>query len=145
MEHLPDYAGLFAAAFLAATVLPFQSEVVLFGLLVSQHYLWWLLVVVASAGNILGSAANWFVGRGLVHFEGRRWFPVRRETLARAEGWYRRYGRWSLLLSWLPFIGDPLTVVAGVLREPFPVFIAIVAVAKTARYFAVVAISFGWF
>jgi membrane protein YqaA with SNARE-associated domain len=70
---------------------------------------------------------------------------VRRETIARAEKWYHRYGRWSLLLSWLPFIGDPLTIVAGVLREPFSVFFALVALAKTARYFAVAAITFGWF
>jgi membrane protein YqaA with SNARE-associated domain len=145
VNHLPDYAGLFAAAFLSATVLPFQSEVVLFGLLVSQHYTWWLLVLVASVGNSLGSAANWLLGLLLTRFEDRPWFPVKRETIKRAEDWYHRYGRWSLLLSWLPFIGDPLTIVAGVLREPFPVFIAIVFIAKTARYFAVVAITFGRF
>jgi membrane protein YqaA with SNARE-associated domain len=70
---------------------------------------------------------------------------VKRDQIARAEHWYRAYGRWSLLLSWLPFIGDPLTVVAGVLREPFRVFLALVAAAKTARHFAVTAIAFGWF
>lgn len=145
MNHLLEYSGLFAAAFLSATVLPFQSEVVLFGLLVSEHYTWWLLVFVASVGNTLGSAANWLLGRLLAHFEDRTWFPVKREKIKRAEDWYHRYGRWSLLLSWLPFIGDPLTIVAGVLREPFPVFLAIVAVAKTARYFAVAAMTFGWF
>ena len=122
MEHLAQYAGLFAAAFLSATVLPFQSEVVLFGLLLTEHYRWWLLVVVASAGNTLGSVVNWVLGRFIAHFEDRPWFPVNRARVARAEAWYHRYGRWSLLLSWLPFIGDPLTIVAGVLREPFPVF-----------------------
>ena len=145
MEHVAEYAGLFAAAFLSATVLPFQSEVVLFGLLLTEHDQWWLLVLVASVGNTLGSAVNWLLGRFIAQLEDRRWFPVRRETVAKAEKWYRRYGRWSLLLSWLPFIGDPLTVVAGVLREPFPVFLALVALAKTARYFAVAAITFGWF
>jgi membrane protein YqaA with SNARE-associated domain len=84
-------------------------------------------------------------GRFIAHFEGRRWFPVKREAIARAEGWYHRYGRWSLLLSWAPIIGDPLTIVAGVLREPFPVFLALVAVAKVARYVAVAAIQQGWF
>jgi membrane protein YqaA with SNARE-associated domain len=133
LNHILEYAGLFAAAFLSATVLPFQSEVVLFGLLV------------ASVGNTLGSAANWVLGRLLAQFEDRRWFPVKRETIKRAEQWYHRYGRWSLLLSWLPFIGDPVTIVAGVLREPFLIFVAIVAVAKTARYFAVAAMTFGWF
>ena len=145
MEHVAEYAGLFAAAFLSATILPFQSEVILFGLLLSDHYQWWLLIVVASVGNTLGSAANWLLGRLLAQFEHRSWFPVKRGTIARAEKWYHRYGRWSLLLSWLPFIGDPLTIVAGVLREPFPVFLALVALAKTARYFAVAAITLGWF
>jgi membrane protein YqaA with SNARE-associated domain len=145
MQHLAEYAGLFAAALLSATVLPFQSEVVLFGLLLTEHYSWWMLVLVASVGNTLGSAANWLLGRLLALFEDRPWFPVRRETVARAEKWYHRYGRWSLLLSWLPFVGDPLTIVAGVLREPFPVFLILVALAKTARYFAVAAITFGWF
>jgi membrane protein YqaA with SNARE-associated domain len=144
MGHLAEYAGLFLAAFLAATVLPFQSEVVLFALLLTEHYPWWLLVIIASVGNTLGSAANWLLGRLLARFEERRWFPVKRETIARAENWYHRYGRWSLLLSWMPFIGDPLTIAAGVLREPFPVFVILVAIAKTARYLAVVAISFGW-
>jgi membrane protein YqaA with SNARE-associated domain len=145
MGHIAEYAGLFAAAFLSATVLPFQSEVVLFGLLLTEHYRWWLLVLVASIGNTLGSAVNWLLGRLLAQFEDRPWFPVKRETIMRAEKWYHRYGRWSLLLSWLPFIGDPLTVVAGVLREPLPVFLVLVALAKTARYFAVAAIAFGWF
>jgi membrane protein YqaA with SNARE-associated domain len=142
--HLATYAGLFAAALAAATVLPVQSEVVLIPLLLAQHHPAWLLVLVASLGNTLGSAVNWALGRLLARFEHRRWFPVRRQTIARAEAWYHRYGRWSLLLSWLPVIGDPLTIVAGVLREPFPVFLLLVAIAKTARYVAVVAITQGW-
>ena len=144
MAHLAVYAGLFAAALAAATVLPVQSEVVLIPLLLGQHYPPWLLVLVASLGNTLGSAVNWALERLLARFEHQRWFPVRRQTIARAEAWYHRYGRWSLLLSWLPVIGDPLTIVAGVLREPLPVFLLLVAIAKTARYLAVVAITQGW-
>jgi membrane protein YqaA with SNARE-associated domain len=144
MTHLPDYLGLFTAAFLAATVLPFQSEVVLFGMLLAEHYQWLMLVLVASLGNILGSVVNWGLGWSLTHFEDRPWFPVKRAKMARAEKWYHRYGRWTLLLSWLPFIGDPLTVVAGILREPLPIFLLLVSVAKIARYFAVAAISYGW-
>src|SRR5918993_521253 len=144
MQHFPEYLGLFTAALLSATVFPFQSEVVLFGMLLAEHYQWVLLVAVASAGNTLGSVINWFLGRFVAHFEDRRWFPVEREKMARAEGWYHQYGRWSLLLSWVPIIGDPLTIVAGILREPFPVFLALVAVAKTARYIAVAAITLGW-
>ena len=144
MTHLPEYFGLFGAAFLSATVFPFQSEVILFGMLMAEHYSLWLLVLAASIGNILGSCVNWLLGRFIAHFEGQRWFPLSRSQAAKAEAWYHRYGRWSLLLSWLPIIGDPLTIVAGVLREPFPVFLALVAVAKTARYVAVSAMTLGW-
>ncbi len=144
MPHLPEYLGLFTASFLAATVLPAQSEVLLFGMLLTEHYHWLVLVLVASVSNILGSMVNWGLGRSLAHFEDRPWFPVKREKMARAESWYHRYGRWNLLLSWLPFIGDPLTVVAGILREPPLVFLLLVSVAKVARYFAVAALSLGW-
>jgi len=144
MPHLAEYAGLFAAAFLSATIFPFQSEAVLFAMLVVEHCPWWLLILVASVGNILGSIVNWFLGRFFAHFEGRRWFPVKRAQMARAEAWYHRYGRWTLLLSWLPVIGDPLTIVAGVLREPLRVFVPLVALAKTGRYLAVGALSLGW-
>jgi membrane protein YqaA with SNARE-associated domain len=144
MVHLPDYLGLFGAALLSATVFPFQSEVVLLTMLLAEHYQVWLLVLAASLGNILGSCVNWFLGRFIAHFEGRRWFPVTRSQVAKAEGWYRRYGRWSLLLSWVPIIGDPLTIVAGVLREPLPVFIALIVAAKTTRYLAVTGLTLGW-
>ena len=145
MGHFAEYAGLFAASLLAATVLPAQSEVLLFAMLLTHHYQTWALVLVASVGNILGSVVNWLLGRLLARFESRTWFPIKRVTIARAEIWYHRYGRWSLLLSWAPIIGDPLTVVAGVLREPFPVFLALVTVAKVTRYVAVAAIQQGWF
>ncbi len=145
MSHFLEYAGLFWASLLAATVLPFQSEVVLFGMLLTDHYRWWLLVLVASGGNIIGSVVNYLLGRGLAAFEDRPWFPLRRASIARAEAWYHAYGRWSLLLSWVPLIGDPLTIVAGVLRESFAVFLLLVAIAKLSRYIAVAAISYGWF
>jgi membrane protein YqaA with SNARE-associated domain len=144
MQHLPEYLGLFTASFLAATVLPFQSEVLLFGMLLAEHYQWLALVLVASFGNILGSVVNWGLGRSLAHFEDRPWFPVKREKMARVERWYHQYGKWTLLLAWLPFIGDPLTIMAGILREPLPIFLLLVSVAKIARYFAVAAISYGW-
>jgi membrane protein YqaA with SNARE-associated domain len=131
------YAGLFLAAFLAATLLPAQSEAVLVGLLLAGHPPGWLLLV-ASAGNVLGSLLNWWLGRGIVHYRDRRWFPVKPEALDRAQGWYRRYGRWSLLLSWMPVIGDPLTLAAGVMREPLRVFLPLVAVAKAGRYLVLV-------
>ena len=144
MEHWLEYFGLSGAAFLSATVFPFQSEVVLFGMLMAEHYQVWLLVLAASIGNIAGSCVNWYLGRFIAYFEDRPWLPLTKKQVAKAEGWYHRYGRWSLLLSWVPIIGDPLTIVAGVLREPLPVFIALVVVAKTARYLAVTGLTLGW-
>ena len=145
MSHLAQYAGLFFAALLSATILPFQSEVVLFGMLLTHHYSAVALVLVASLGNILGSCLNWLMGRFLARFEDRPWFPLRRDKIEKAEGWYHRYGRWTLLLSWVPVIGDPLTIVAGVLREPFPVFLVLVSIAKIGRFLAVAGIAKEWF
>lgn len=143
MAELGIYSGLFLIAFLAATVLPAQSEVGLAGLLLSGDHPAVALVAVASAGNTLGALVNWYLGRGIERFSGRKWFPVTPERLQRATRWYRRYGRWSLLLSWAPIVGDPLTVVAGVLREPLASFLLLVAVAKTGRYVAVAALALG--
>ena len=138
------YSGLFATAFAAATVLPLQSEAVLAGLLFMDTYPVAALVTVATIGNILGSVVNWMIGRGIERFRTRKWFPVDPARLDRATDWYQRYGKWSLLLSWLPVVGDPLTVVAGVLREPLWSFVAIVAVAKLSRYLVIAAVVLNW-
>ena len=139
MGSLAVYAGLFGTAFLAATIFPAQSEAVLAALLLSGDYPAAWLIAVASVGNVLGAAVNWALGRGIERFKEKRWFPAKGQALVRAQSWYRRYGRWSLLLSWVPFVGDPLTVVAGVMREPFLVLLALVAVAKTGRYIGLAA------
>ncbi|KAA6178935.1 YqaA family protein, partial [Pseudomonas veronii] len=131
---LVGYLGLFVAAFGAATLLPLQSEAVLVGLLLSGQYsLWWLLGI-ATLGNVLGSLVNWLLGRWVDHFKARRWFPVSARQLDKARGHYARWGHWTLLLSWVPIIGDPLTLVAGVMREPLWRFLLMVSIAKTARY-----------
>ena len=142
MSDLAVYTGLFLAAFVAATVLPMQSETALVGLLMSG-YSPWLLLAVASIGNVLGSAINWLLGRGIERFRDRRWFPANDAALERAQRWYRRYGKWSLLMSWAPVVGDPLTVVAGVMREPFAVFLLLVIIAKVARYAVLTAATLG--
>lgn len=134
VTEVASLAGLFAAALLAATIVPAQSEALLVALILAGDIAPWLLVAVASVGNVLGSVINWVLGRGLERFKDRRWFPVSPGALARAEGWYRRWGRWSLLLAWVPVIGDPLTVVAGTLREPLRTFVPLVAAGKVARY-----------
>lgn len=131
---MTSYLTLFAASFAAATVLPMQSEAVLSGMLVADAGVPWMLVAVASAGNVLGAVVNWLLGWEIERFRDRKWFPVKPETLERAKRWYGRYGLWTLLLSWAPFIGDAFTVVAGVMKVRLPVFVAIVGIAKTARY-----------
>lgn len=143
MEGLFSLLGLFAVAFVAATILPAQSEAALVGLLVVGKQSPVLLVIVATTGNVLGSVTNWLLGRWVEHFRQRRWFPVGERSLDRATGWYRRWGRWSLLLSWAPFVGDALTVAAGVLREPFWSFLLLVTIAKAGRYIVLAAITLG--
>jgi membrane protein YqaA with SNARE-associated domain len=138
-------AGLFLAALGAASILPMQSEPVLVALLLLAEQPAWLLVLVASVGNTLGSCLNWLLGRWIEHYRDRRWFPVKPAQLDKAEAWYRRWGKWSLLLSWAPIVGDPLTVIAGVLREPFWVFLVLVAIAKTGRYVALALVTLGLF
>jgi len=143
MADLAVYAGLFLTAFVAATILPMQSEAALVGLLLLDAQPAWLLVTVASVGNVLGSVVNWLLGRFIERYRDKRWFPAKPAALDRAGAWYRRYGKWSLLLSWMPIIGDPLTVAAGVLREPFPVFLLLVAIAKIGRYLVLAIATLG--
>ncbi|MDM9626598.1 YqaA family protein [Rhizobium sp. S152] len=143
MTTLAAYAGLFAISLIAATILPAQSEAGLVALILSGQYSTLLLVAVASVGNVLGSLINWLLGIGIERFRDRRWFPVGEAALDRAQRWYRRYGKWSLLASWLPVVGDPITVVAGVMREPLPVFLLLVTIAKTARYAILAVITLG--
>jgi membrane protein YqaA with SNARE-associated domain len=144
MDDLVALAGLFAIAFVAATILPAQSEAALVGLQLASYPVV-LLVIVASLGNTFGAVVNWALGRGIEQFRHRRWFPASPAALDRATAWYRRWGRWSLLLSWAPIGGDALTVAAGVLREPLWSFVLLVAIAKTGRYIALSAATAGLF
>lgn len=138
------YIGLFTSALIAATILPMQSEAVLVGLLKAGKSSAVVLLIVATVGNVLGSVINWCLGRFLLRWRDRRWFPASERQLARAEGWYRRYGRWSLLGSWLPVVGDPLTIMAGILREPLVPFLILVTIAKGARYLVLASITLAW-
>lgn len=135
------YGGLFLSAFLAATLVPLSSEAVLAVLSGAQGLDLVTLVLVATAGNTLGAAVNWALGRYCLHWRDRRWFPIGRARLDAATGWFRRYGAWSLLLAWLPVVGDPLTFAAGLLGVRFPLFLGLVAVGKGARYAAVAGLA----
>jgi len=128
------YVSLFFSALIAATVFPAQSEMVLVYLVQQAAHPVWALVVVASIGNVLGSLINYALGYSVHRFKDRRWFPASPKQMDRAQAFYAKWGRYSLLASWVPIIGDPITVVAGVLRYRFLVFLILVAIAKSGRY-----------
>jgi membrane protein YqaA with SNARE-associated domain len=140
--ELPIYLGLFASAVTSATLLPGTSEILMLGLM-AQDFGPVPLWLVATAGNVAGSAFNWWLGRSALRFRDRRWFPVGPEALGRAQGWYRRWGQPSLLLAWLPGVGDAFTVAAGVMRVPLATFLAMVTTAKGGRYAAVLGAGHG--
>ena len=138
---MPELVILFASAFLAATILPFPSEVTLAGLLYAGRSEAATLWLVATVGNTLGSMVNWALGRLALRFEHHPRFPVRRNRLVRAQNWFNRFGVWTLLLAWLPIIGDPLTLVAGIMRTPFLLTLVLVAFGKGLRYAVVIALA----
>jgi membrane protein YqaA with SNARE-associated domain len=131
------YLLLFGSAFLAATILPFYSEVVLFALL-REGGDPVLLVTVATLGNTLGAVVNWLLGRYLLHFQNRRWFYFSRAQIDKAQRWFQRYGFWSLLLAWAPVGGDALTLIAGIMKVRLWLFLLLVGSGKALRYISVV-------
>jgi membrane protein YqaA with SNARE-associated domain len=137
MGDLAAHLSLLGVSFLAATVVPGSSEVMLIALVFQYPEDVATLFLVATVGNTAGSAVNWVLGRWFQSFLGRRWFPATQAQLEKASRWFNRYGIWSLLLAWLPIVGDALTVVAGALRVNIYAFIALVAVGKAARYVVV--------
>ena len=128
---------LFGSAFLAATILPFYSEVVLFALL-REGESPVVLVSIATIGNTLGAVVNWVLGRYLLHFRDRRWFYFSHEQIDRAQRWFQHYGFWSLLLAWLPVGGDALTLIAGIMKVRLWLFLLLVGSGKALRYISVV-------
>lgn len=137
--------ALFLSAFGAATLLPLQSEAVLLGLLAQSQWSTAVLISVASVGNILGSCVNWWLGLKIEHYKNKSWFPVSEVKMLQAQSIYQKYGYWSLLLSWLPIIGDPITLIAGLMKENFWRFALIVTAAKVARYLVVYLVFIGFF
>lgn len=129
-----SYFLLFISAFGAAALLPLQSEAVLVTLLLKGQYSALLLISIATLGNVLGSCVNWWLGLKIEQFKHRKWFPVSEKRLQQAQSFYHKYGFYSLLLSWTPIIGDPITLVAGLFKENFWRFLGIVIIAKAGRY-----------
>ena len=134
MLILLSYFQLLIISFLAATILPFSSEVVLTTMFLSNSFETYLLLIFASIGNILGSITNWYLGKKITIFQDRKWFPVSPGQLSRSQKYFQKYGLWSLLLAWVPIIGDPITLLAGVLKVRFGIFFLLVSISKISRY-----------
>lgn len=135
MEFLTAYGlwGLFTASFLAATILPLSSEVVL-GYLLLQNFNVSGVVAVATTGNVLGSLVNYVLGRVGSRVLLEKIFRVSPDDISRARSRFKTHGTISLLLAWVPVIGDPLTVAAGMLKINFWIFLTLVSLGKFARY-----------
>jgi membrane protein YqaA with SNARE-associated domain len=140
LADMPALTGLFASAFLAGSILPAQSEAVLAALLLAGAQPALLLVVVATLGNVGGALLNYALGRSAERFRHRRWFPLSAAGWDRSARWFQRWGAGTLLLSWLPIIGDGFTLLAGAARTPLPLFLALVTLAKGGRYAALAAL-----
>ena len=134
MLILFSYFQLSLISFLAATILPFSSEVVLTTMYLSNSFEPYFLLIFASIGNIIGSITNWYLGKKITLFQNRKWFPVSPDQLERSRKYFQKYGLWSLLLAWVPIIGDPLTLLAGVLKVRFSIFFLLVSISKISRY-----------
>ena len=131
------YLTLFFISFLAATILPMSSELTLAGLLTNADYNALVLLISASLGNILGSVFNWLLGYYLLKHLTKKWFPFKQDQIDQASSWFKKFGIWSLLFAWVPIIGDPITMVAGILRVKFTIFLILVSTRKVSRYFII--------
>ena len=129
-----SYFLLFLSALLSATIVPISSEVMLIGFVTASDKDAWSFFLVASAGNILGAVINWVLGRFCINWQRFKWFPVSKVRHDKINRWFNRFGVWSLLLAWVPFIGDALTVAAGYFRVRFWLFLILVTVSKAGRY-----------
>ena len=131
------YLSLFIISFLAATILPFSSELTLAGLMATSNYDNSLLLIIASLGNVLGSVVNWILGFYSRNLSKKKWFPFKDEQIESSSKWFKKFGKLSLLFAWVPFIGDPLTLAAGLFRVKFIEFVILVTIGKFSRYFLI--------
>ncbi|MFD2264318.1 YqaA family protein [Lacibacterium aquatile] len=132
----PEVGGiaLFFGTMLAATIFPVSSEAMLAAAIHQKLGGTVELVLIATIGNTVGCWLNWLTGRFLYQYRDRRWFPVSDAALQRARTWFNRWGLTSLLFSWIPIVGDPLTVIAGILKVNLYAFLFLTATGRALRY-----------
>jgi membrane protein YqaA with SNARE-associated domain len=139
LEHLiaqlalPQFglSTVFIVSFISATLLPLGSEPAVFGLIKLNPSLFWFTILVATAGNTLGGAVDWWMGYG-AHRVLDKYDSS--STHAKALQWLERLGPKACLLAWLPAVGDPLCAVAGWLKLPFWPCLMYMAIGKFLRY-----------
>ena len=134
-KEIMVYFSLFFVSFLGGSILPGSSELTLAALLSTNNYNELGLLIIASLGNILGAVCNWILGFYLLKYIKKRWFPFTLNQNDKASLWFKKFGIWSLLFAWVPIIGDPLTLVAGILKTRFSIFLFLVSIGKAGRYF----------
>ena len=134
MSSIEVYVILFASSFSSSKILPGHSELTLTAFITQREYETIYLIIVTSIGNVLGSIVNWYLGLYFIKFKNKKWFPFNEKNMNNSSKWFLKYGKWSLLLSWVPFVGDGLTLIAGVLKVPLYEFVLLVTVAKVTRY-----------
>lgn len=137
------YLSLFTLSLMVATIIPFASEGLLVSAILANKYNIWLLLISASLGNILGSVINWICGYYFTHLIKKKWIPINQKQIDKASSYFSKYGKWSLLFSWVPFIGDPITFVAGTLKYSFLSFLILVSIGKIGRYITVYFLTIG--
>ena len=118
MSSIEVYVILFASSFSSSTILHGHSELTLTAFIAQKEYVTLHLIIVASIGNGLGSIVNWYLGLYFIKFKNKKWFPLNEKNMNNSSKWFLKYGKWSLLLSWVPFVGDGLTLIGGVLKVP---------------------------
>jgi len=133
--HLP-FLSIFVASFISATIFPLGSEALLLYLAYEKYSIYWLLFS-ATIGNTLGSCVNYYLGvRGDVFI--RQKGLIKAHSLDKAKRLFARFGFWSLWLSWVPVIGDPITLFAGMAKYPLLRFVLVVLCAKFLRYLVLI-------
>ena len=141
MNNFLDLIFLFLSSFLAATIFPAQSELVLASLNIADNHDKFLLVTIATIGNVLGALVNWFIGYYLIKFKDKKWFPIQKRKIDKYSRFYQKWGVWSILLAWMPIIGDPLTIIAGIFRTNIWLFLTLVTISKLSRYLLIIFIT----
>jgi membrane protein YqaA with SNARE-associated domain len=136
-----ELIALFLSAFLAATILPASSEIILTSLNIQNNHNQYLLVAIATIGNVLGSVVNWFMGYYFIKLKNRKWFPIKKNKIYKYSIYYHKWGTSSLLFAWLPIIGDPLTIIAGIFKTNFYLFLILVTIGKMGRYLFLISIT----